>query len=73
MAWCQVGLGVATLLNYVPVHLGSAHQAGALTLMSFTLAALYCTKPSAGAFATANRVAARLGRATAPTTAGGKP
>lgn len=45
MAWCQVGLGISTLLNYVPVHLGSAHQAGALTLMSLTLATLYCTKP----------------------------
>ena len=33
-AWGQVGLGVATLVNCVPVHLGSAHQAGALSLFS---------------------------------------
>lgn len=35
----QVGLGIATLLNAVPVVLGAAHQAGALLLFS---AALWC-------------------------------
>ena len=45
MSWCQVGLGIMTLLNYVPVHLGSAHQAGALTLMSITTCALFYLKP----------------------------
>ncbi|KAH7843755.1 hypothetical protein Vadar_020383 [Vaccinium darrowii] len=35
MAALQVTLGISTLLSYVPVSLGSAHQAGALTL--FTL------------------------------------
>ncbi|XP_073141429.1 heme A synthase COX15 isoform X2 [Henckelia pumila] len=35
MAALQVTLGISTLLLYVPVSLGSAHQAGALTL--FTL------------------------------------
>merc|ERR1711924_107293 len=55
-AWCQVGLGVATLLNHVPVHLGSAHQAGALTLMSITLATVYVTRP-AGATRLARRAA----------------
>lgn len=30
----QVTLGITTLLSYVPVSLGSAHQAGALTLLS---------------------------------------
>jgi cytochrome c oxidase assembly protein subunit 15 len=44
-SWCQVSLGITTLLYYVPVELGSAHQAGALTLMSITLATIYCTKP----------------------------
>ena len=37
----QVSLGVATLLNAVPVWLGSAHQAGALTLFSVTLLLLH--------------------------------
>ncbi|KAM5548651.1 cytochrome c oxidase assembly protein COX15-like [Rosa sericea] len=35
MAGLQVTLGISTLLSYVPVELGTAHQAGALTL--FTL------------------------------------
>ncbi|PRQ23986.1 putative COX15/CtaA family protein [Rosa chinensis] len=35
MAGLQVTLGISTLLSYVPVGLGTAHQAGALTL--FTL------------------------------------
>ena len=58
MGWCQVGLGVSTLLNYVPVHLGSMHQAGALTLMSLTIASIYCTKPLK-AVSLAKRLAAR--------------
>ena len=33
-AYGQVGLGIATLLTFVPVSLGTAHQAGALTLLS---------------------------------------
>ncbi|WZZ89709.1 hypothetical protein YC2023_118288 [Brassica napus] len=33
----QVTLGVSTLLSYVPVSLGSAHQAGALTLLTLML------------------------------------
>ncbi|KAL1520337.1 hypothetical protein AB1Y20_021927 [Prymnesium parvum] len=49
VAWSQVGLGVATLLNAVPVHLGSAHQAGALTLFSLVLFTLHsCRVPHAG-------------------------
>ena len=51
-AWGQVGLGVATLVNCVPVHLGSAHQAGALTLFSVVLLALHtCRVPPAGQLA----------------------
>ncbi|KAJ6814313.1 cytochrome c oxidase assembly protein COX15 isoform X2 [Iris pallida] len=34
MAALQVTLGISTLLSYVPVSLASAHQAGALTLMT---------------------------------------
>ncbi|XP_057440950.1 cytochrome c oxidase assembly protein COX15-like [Lotus japonicus] len=37
MAALQVTLGVSTLLSYVPVSLGTAHQAGALTLLTFML------------------------------------
>jgi len=54
-AWGQVALGVATLINCVPVHLGSAHQAGALTLFSVVLTTLHlCRVPYAG------RMVARL-------------
>ncbi|CAM8952986.1 unnamed protein product [Rhodiola kirilowii] len=37
MAVIQVTLGISTLLSYVPVSLGSAHQAGALTLMTLMI------------------------------------
>jgi cytochrome c oxidase assembly protein subunit 15 len=37
----QVALGVATLLHAVPVGLGTAHQAGALSLLSIALATLH--------------------------------
>ena len=40
-AGAQATLGVTTLLTYVPVELGSAHQAGALTLFTLLLALLY--------------------------------
>lgn len=33
----QVTLGVSTLLSYVPVSLGTAHQAGALTLLTLVI------------------------------------
>lgn len=39
-------LGVTTLLTYVPVSLGSAHQAGALTLFSLALGLIYSVKSS---------------------------
>jgi cytochrome c oxidase assembly protein subunit 15 len=38
-AWLQAGLGIVTLMTVVPVSLGSAHQAGALTVWT---TALYC-------------------------------
>ncbi|XP_042444659.1 cytochrome c oxidase assembly protein COX15-like isoform X2 [Zingiber officinale] len=37
MAALQVTLGISTLLSYVPVSLASAHQAGALTLMTLMI------------------------------------
>lgn len=37
MAGLQVTLGISTLLSYVPVSLGTAHQAGAMTLLTFML------------------------------------
>ncbi|KAJ0874483.1 putative COX15/CtaA family protein [Helianthus annuus] len=37
IAALQVTLGISTLLSYVPVSLGTAHQAGALTLLTFML------------------------------------
>lgn len=37
MAAVQVTLGITTLLSYVPVSLGSAHQAGALTLLTLMI------------------------------------
>lgn len=43
-AWAQVGLGITTLLYAVPVHLGSAHQAGALTLFSIAVFCLHSVR-----------------------------
>jgi len=58
-AWGQVSLGVATLVNCVPVHLGSLHQAGALTLFSIVIFTLHsCRVPHAG------RMLARIATAT---------
>lgn len=37
MAGLQVTLGISTLLSYVPVSLGAAHQAGALTLLTLMI------------------------------------
>jgi len=36
-SWCQMGLGISTLLTYVPVSLAAAHQSGSLTLLSLVL------------------------------------
>lgn len=47
MTVLQVTLGVSTLLSYVPVSLGTAHQAGALTLFTMMILLLHATrKPS---------------------------
>ncbi|XP_028040373.1 cytochrome c oxidase assembly protein COX15 homolog isoform X1 [Bombyx mandarina] len=37
MAWMQAGLGVATLLCYVPTALAASHQAGSLVLLSLAV------------------------------------
>ncbi|GBG77700.1 hypothetical protein CBR_g24146 [Chara braunii] len=52
----QVTLGITTLLTYVPASLGTAHQAGALTLFTIALALMHSLRrPSAIQFATATR------------------
>ncbi|KAF9273572.1 Cytochrome c oxidase assembly protein cox15 [Linnemannia elongata] len=44
VACCQVGLGIATLLYMVPVSLGTAHQAGSLTLLTSALYLMHSLK-----------------------------
>lgn len=43
-ATLQASLGVATLLTYVPAGLGSAHQAGALGLLTLALGLIFATR-----------------------------
>merc|ERR1712070_240570 len=44
MAWTQVGLGILTLLLYVPIPLAAVHQAGSLVLLTFKIALLHSLK-----------------------------
>ena len=44
MTGVQFSLGIATLVNAVPVWLGSAHQTGALVLFSLTLWTLHALR-----------------------------
>jgi cytochrome c oxidase assembly protein subunit 15 len=44
MAAVQVGLGISTLLLYVPTHLAATHQFGSLVLLTFSTAALHSLK-----------------------------
>ncbi|XP_060801316.1 cytochrome c oxidase assembly protein COX15 homolog [Amyelois transitella] len=37
MAWLQVGLGILTLLHYVPTPLAASHQSGSLMLLSLAI------------------------------------
>uniref|UniRef100_A0A1B6D8M1 Cytochrome c oxidase assembly protein COX15 homolog n=2 Tax=Clastoptera arizonana TaxID=38151 RepID=A0A1B6D8M1_9HEMI len=37
MAWMQVGLGITTLLTYVPVSVAALHQSGSLVLLSLAV------------------------------------
>ncbi|KAH7674282.1 cytochrome c oxidase assembly protein subunit 15 protein [Dioscorea alata] len=47
MSTLQVTLGISTLLSYVPVSLASAHQAGALTLLTLVILLMHTVrKPS---------------------------
>lgn len=61
----QVTLGITTLLTYVPVTLGSAHQAGALTLFTAVLLLLHRVRPAvpSGAALAVSRLAPPLGLA----------
>ena len=56
-ASAQASLGVATLLMHVPVSLGSAHQAGALAVMSLTVALLHSLRSPAAVACAARRLA----------------
>lgn len=42
----QVTLGITTLLTYVPVSLGAAHQAGALALFTAVLTLMHSVRPA---------------------------
>ena len=61
VALAQASLGVATLLTYVPPSLGSAHQAGALTLLTAALGLIFATRSPRAAVAVARQAAGRVG------------
>jgi cytochrome c oxidase assembly protein subunit 15 len=42
MAWIQVGLGITTLLLYVPVDVAATHQAGSLMLLTIMTGLVHC-------------------------------
>lgn len=44
MAAVQVGLGISTLLLYVPIELAATHQLGSLALLTFSTATLHSLK-----------------------------
>jgi cytochrome c oxidase assembly protein subunit 15 len=48
LACAQLGLGIATLLNAVPVALGAAHQAGAILVLTAAVFALYQLRIESG-------------------------
>ncbi|POO02882.1 COX15/CtaA family [Trema orientale] len=61
MAALQVTLGISTLLSYVPVSLGSAHQAGALTLMTLMILLNHTVRrPSPSLFKSLPKVAKKI-------------
>ena len=68
---CQVALGITTLLTYVPVELGAAHQAGAMVVFTAALGLLSALRPAAPSALA--RAASRLGPPVglAATAAGG--
>lgn len=59
MAYAQVALGISTLLTYVPVSLGSAHQAGALTLFTLVLGLLHSARRHPSAVVASSMLRAR--------------
>ena len=72
VASAQVTLGIATLLSAVPVWLGAAHQAGALTLFSAALVLLHTLRAPPAVKARALAAAANAAtqqRAAAPAAA----
>jgi cytochrome c oxidase assembly protein subunit 15 len=70
-AAAQVALGVTTLLTYVPVSLGAAHQGGAMVVFTAALGLLHSLRPAAPSAAArlVSRLAPPLGLAA--TAAGG--
>ena len=69
----QASLGVATLLHAVPVWMGAAHQAGALTLFTASLWLLHSLRAPPGvARRVAAAVAAAAGRSPAAAAAAGR-
>ena len=66
VALAQAGLGIAALLSAVPVWLGAAHQAGALTLFSVSLLTLHALRsPRKAAAVAARAVKAAEGKVAA--------
>lgn len=73
MACVQVTLGITTLLYYVPVELGSAHQAGALTLFSIVIALMHSLRRPRVAAAVAERLAREASAAASGASSAGQP
>jgi len=65
VALCQVGLGIATLLLYVPVAVASVHQAGAVILLTVAFWAAFEALPAAPAGQSVQRVRYRRAEAGA--------
>ena len=62
-ATLQASLGIATLLTYVPPGLGSAHQAGALGLLTLALGLVFATRRPPRVLAAATKRALSRGGA----------
>ncbi|KAJ2157492.1 Cytochrome c oxidase assembly protein cox15 [Coemansia sp. RSA 552] len=45
LAWTQVGLGISTLVNFVPIAYASAHQANSVLLLASSLGLLHTLRP----------------------------
>lgn len=60
MAALQVTLGISTLLMYVPVSLGTAHQAGALTLFSIVLSLVHGVRRPLPGFISASQISGQV-------------